>query len=127
MMYHIALILPVLVAIVNVSARAPGGMLAGGLTPANVSDPEIQTIATFAAGELGSEYGMTELTEASSQVRVNTYHVHINIITYTNVKNLEPVSELYHEQHFISLDAMYHKCTITRSHPLDWYVINKCK
>lgn len=64
-----AIVLAVIVAINNINAAIlGGGGLLGGLSPANITDPDIQNVATFAVSQLGSDYAITELTSAQTQV-----------------------------------------------------------
>lgn len=66
-----AVVLSVLVAVSQVDARVPrrrNELVTGGLSTASLTDPKIQSVAAFAANQLGSEYTMTELTSAQTQV-----------------------------------------------------------
>lgn len=58
---------------INLPGRGPGrggrrGRLVGGLIPVNTDDAEIIEKANFAVQELGSEYSLTQLNGAYTQV-----------------------------------------------------------
>ena len=66
-----------------VAAQPPGGLVPGGLTPADdVNDATIQSMARTAVQKLGSAYSLTRVISASTQVGQNKTYLMLILVLY---------------------------------------------